>query len=198
MFNLVGWIQTAGYLGIAAIVFGESGVLIGLFLPGDSLLFTAGFLASQGYLHIGLLIPVVFVAAIAGDSFGYALGKRLGPRIFTKKDSFFFHQDHLTRAAAFYERHGGKTIVIARFMPIIRTLAPIVAGVGRMRYGAFLIYNIIGAAAWAIGLTTLGYILGKSVPNVDRYLLPIIALIIIISGLPTLISLAKQKYSKRR
>ena len=133
MFDLIAIIKTTGYIGIFSIIFAESGLLIGLFFPGDSLLFTAGFLASQGFLRISILMAGSFVAAVIGDSVGYSFGLRMGPKIFKKEDSFFFHKDHLLRAQNFYAKHGGKAIILARFMPIVRTFAPILAGVGNMR-----------------------------------------------------------------
>lgn len=192
-FDLITLIKTAGYLGIFFITFAESGLFIGFFLPGDSLLFTAGFLASQGFLGIVPLMVIAFLGATTGDSVGYAFGKKIGPHIFTKEDSIFFHKDHLQRAEHFYNQYGAKTIVIARFMPIVRTFAPILAGVGRMRYGEFVFYNIIGGALWALGLSGLGYYLGSSIPNIDRYLLPIIAGIIFLSILPGIIHIVRNK-----
>lgn len=170
---------------IALVIFAESGLFIGAILPGDSLLFTAGFLASQGLLNIYILVPVLFVAAILGDSVGYTFGHKVGKRLFNKEDSLFFHKKHLVRAEDFYEKHGGKTIIIARFLPVVRTFAPIVAGMGNMRYKRFLAYNVVGAFLWAVCVTLAGYFLGKSIPNVDRYLLPIILFIIFISVAPT-------------
>lgn len=192
-FDLVSLIKTAGYVGVFIITFAESGLFIGFFLPGDSLLFTAGFLASQGFLNIAPLMIVAFLGATIGDSVGYAFGKKIGPHIFIKEDSIFFHKDHLKRAENFYNKYGAKTIVIARFMPIVRTFAPILAGVGRMRYGAFVFYNIVGGALWALGLSGLGYYLGNSIPNIDHYLLPIIAGIIFLSVLPGIVHVARNK-----
>lgn len=198
MFDLVGLIKAVGYAGLAGIVFAESGLLIGFFLPGDSLLFTAGFLASQGFLHIGILVPLLFISAVLGDSAGYAIGYRLGPKVFTKRDSILFHQEHLTRSQLFFEKHGGKAIILARFMPVVRTFAPLLAGVGKMHYRNFLFYNIIGALLWAVGLTLAGYYLGKTVPHVDRYLIPIIIAIILVSASPTLLHLARDKSLRDR
>src|SRR3989344_3150572 len=178
--DLISLIKTAGYLGLFGIVFAESGLFIGFFLPGDSLLFTAGFLASQGFLNIWLLAPLVFVAAILGDNFGYAFGKKVGPAIFRRDDSVFFHKDHLERAKIFYEKYGAKTLVLARFLPVVRTFAPILAGVGQMHYPTFFFYNVFGGFLWAIGMTWLGYFLGATVPNIDKYLIPIILAIIIV------------------
>src|SRR3989344_640871 len=174
MFNLVSLIKTAGYFGLFGIVFAESGLLLGFFLPGDSLLFTAGFLASQGFLNIWILIPLVFISAVLGDNVGYAFGHKGGPLIFTKEDSILFHKDHLERAKVFYEKHGPKTLVLARFMPGIRTFVPILAGVGKMHYPTFIVYNFVGGVLWGIGMPMLGYLLGNTVPNIDHYLLPII------------------------
>ena len=193
MFDLISLIKAAGYFGVFGIVFAESGLFIGFFFPGDSLLFTAGFLASQDFLNIWVLAIGSFVCAVAGDSVGYAFGRRVGPAIFKRENSFWFHRDHLERARRFYERHGGKTIILARFMPIVRTFAPIIAGVGVMRYPKFFTYNVIGGFLWAVGLSTLGYTLGNTIPNVDRYLLPIIALIIFLSVLPSAIHILRDK-----
>ena len=197
-FDLVALIKVAGHLGIFAIVFAESGLFFGFFFPGDSLLFTAGFLASQGYLNIWLLAIGSFAAAVVGDSVGYAFGRRVGPKIFSREDSIFFHRNHLDRARHFFETHGKKTIVLARFMPVVRTFAPIIAGVGAMEYKTFLSYNVIGGFLWTFGLSLLGYFLGRSVPNIDRYLLPIIAVIIFLSILPTLIHLARDEHVRAR
>lgn len=185
-FDLVSLIKTAGYFGVFAIVFLESGMLIGFFFPGDSLLFTAGFLASQGYLNITLLIIGCFIAAVAGDTAGYFIGAKLGPRIFNKENSLFFRKKHLESAQKFYDKHGGKTIILARFVPVIRAFAPVVAGAGKMDYKKFVSYNLVGGILWAIGVTFSGYFLGSLIPDVDKYLLPIVGLIIIASVLPAL------------
>lgn len=177
-------VKTAGLAGVIAVVFAESGLFFGFFFPGDSLLFTAGLLASQGLLPIGWLLIGTAAAAILGDSVGYWFGKKAGPAIFSREDSFFFHKKHVERAQKFYELHGKKTIILARFIPIVRTFAPILAGVGKMDYRTFLSYNIIGGLAWSLGLTSLGYFLGALIPSIDRYLLPIVLLIIAISFVP--------------
>ena len=186
-------IKAAGLVGLFAIIFAESGLLVGFFLPGDSLLFTAGFLASQGFFDITILTLTCFGAAVLGDSFGYAFGKRVGPRIFNKEESVLLHKKHLERASEFYEKHGGKAVILARFMPIVRTFAPILAGVGRMKYATFLFYNILGGLLWAIGLTLLGYWLGSIIPNVDRYIIPLVFLIIFLSFLPPLFHILRNK-----
>lgn len=183
------------YFVLFAIVFAESGLLIGFFLPGDSLLFTAGFLASQQFLGMDITILLVgfFVAAVLGDSVGYSFGKRVGPKLFTKEDSFWFHKKNLAKAQHFYEEHGKKTIVIARFLPVVRTFAPIVAGIGNMEYKTFVVFNIIGGVLWAVGLTIAGYFLGNLIPNIDHYLLPIIIGIIVLSVAPTAIHILKDE-----
>jgi membrane-associated protein len=179
------------YLTVFGIVFAESGLLIGFFLPGDSLLFTAGFLASQPRfgLNIAVLAVGAFIFAVIGDSVGYSIGRNVGRRLFQREDSLLFHKKHLLKAEAFYERHGGKAIVLARFMPIIRTFAPLVAGMGQMHYARFVAYNLIGGLLWGSGMSLAGYFFGSALPaeQVDKYLLPVIFLIIIVSLLPSVI-----------
>lgn len=189
-------LQTVGYLGIAAIVFAESGLFFGFFLPGDSLLFTAGILAAKGYFNLWVLSALCFFAAVLGDNVGYAFGRRVGPKIFTRENSRFFHRHHIERARAFYEKYGKKTIVLARFVPIVRTFAPIVAGVGAMHYPTFFVYNLIGGALWGIGLPVAGFYLHELIPDVDRYLLPIVALIVILSILPPFWHVLRERRSK--
>jgi membrane-associated protein len=184
--NLEETIIAFGYLAVWAIVFAESGLLIGFFLPGDSLLFTAGFLASQPHLFEAHGAPGMDIGILAAGAF---FGSRVGRRLFQREDSIFFHKKHLLKAEAFYEKHGGKAIVLARFMPIVRTFAPIVAGMGRMTYGRFLFYNVFGGLLWGVGVTVAGFYFGRLLPpdEVDRYLLPVIALIVIVSVLPSVI-----------
>lgn len=179
-------IIAAGYIGLFGIIFAESGLLFGIIFPGDSLLFTAGFLSSQGYFNIWSLVGLCFVAAVAGDSVGYTFGKRIGKKFFNRPKSIFFNPENIIKAQAFYARHGGKTIILARFLPGIRTLAPILAGVGEMHYPMFLAYNVVGGLLWSVGLTKLGYYLGSYIPGVDKYLLPIVLFIIIASILPSI------------
>lgn len=190
-FDLIALIETVGYAGLFTIIFAESGVLLGFFLPGDSLLFTTGFLASQGILSLPVLLIGCFIAAVLGDNFGYFFGKRFGGNIFNREDSIFFHKDHIKKAQKFYEKHGAKTVVLARFIPIVRTFAPIVAGVGKMNYRIFLTYNLIGGFIWAVGVQLAGYYLGKLIPDVDRYLLPIIIIIVSSSIAPQIWHLAR-------
>ncbi len=177
-------ISAIGLAGVVAIVFAESGLFFGFFLPGDSLLFTAGLMASLGHFSVFWLWLLCTAAAIAGDSVGYAFGARVGPKIFTREDSLFFHKKHVARTQAFYARYGKKTVVLARFVPIVRTFAPILAGVGKMEYRSFLAYNIVGGALWTTLLVFLGFFLGMAIPDPDRYLIPIIALIIFVSFVP--------------
>lgn len=200
--DLVDFITGLGVLAILFVIFAESGLLIGFFLPGDSLLFTAGVLTHAGILDINihLFVFLLFLAAVLGDSVGYTFGRRVGRKIFKRPDSLLFRQENIQHAEAFYEKHGGKTIIIARFIPVVRTFAPIVAGVGKMRYHTFLAYNLIGALLWAAGITYLGYFLGVFFErigiDIDTVLYPIIALIILASVLPPAIHILKDK--KRR
>ncbi len=195
------WIEQVGpivgHLAIWAIIFAESGLLIGFFLPGDSLLFTAGFLASAQVLNLPVLVLGCFVCAVLGDSVGYLTGNRFGRRLFQKEDSWLFHKKHLVTAQRFYEKHGGKAIVLARFVPIVRTFAPIVAGIGAMRYRTFLSFNVIGGLIWTFGVTLLGYSLGALIPDVDKYLLPIILVIIVVSLLPSIFHLYQEHKANR-
>lgn len=193
MGELQNLIVAFGYLGVASAVFAESGLFFGFFLPGDSLLFAAGFLASQGTFGILPLIFLTAVAAIAGDSVGYWFGRKIGPQIFTKKDSFWFSHDRVEDAHAFFERYGAKSIILARFIPAVRTFTPIIAGVGGMQYGRFLSYNVIGGVLWGIGLPLAGYFLGSTVPGIDTYIIPIIGLIILLSLLPIAYELIHRK-----
>ena len=183
-FNLVELIQQVSYVGLFLIVFAESGMFFGFFLPGDSLLFTAGFLASQRLLNIWVLVPLLVVAAILGDSAGYWIGRRLGGWLERQKDSWFFKREHLQKAQSFYEKHGGKTLILARFIPIIRTFAPIAAGMAVMDYKKFVSFNVFGGLGWAVGMLMAGYFLGSVIPGVDKYLLPIVGVIVIVSLLP--------------
>lgn len=183
-FDLTLVLEAVGYLGLFALVFAESGLFFGFFLPGDSLLFTAGIIAAGGPFSIGIVLPVIFVAAVLGDSVGYSFGRHAGRRLFRRKDSAFFSQKNLDRSRAFYRRHGQKTIILARFVPVVRTFAPILAGVSDMRYATFLTFNVVGGLVWTLLLTLLGYGLGSAIPNVDRYLLPIVLVIIALSFAP--------------
>ncbi len=183
-----------GYLLLVGIVFTETGLLVGFFLPGDSLLITAGLLAGMGSLNIWWLNGVVIAAAILGDSTGYAIGRRLGPRIFTRPKSMLFNPKHVQRTQRFYEKYGAKTIVIARFVPIIRTFAPVLAGVGSMRYRRFLTYNVVGGIGWVVSMTLAGYLLGQTVPNISKHMHELVIVIIVLSVIP----IAVEVYRERR
>ena len=188
-------LNSVGTLGLYAIVFAESGIMIGFFLPGDSLLFTAGLLSATKHVlwPFPLLILGCAIAAIAGDQVGYAFGHRAGPRLFNRPDSRWFKQEHLQRAEEFYERHGSKTIVIARFVPVVRTFAPIVAGASKMEYRKFVLYNIIGGAAWATLMLCLGYGLGKKFPGIGNYLDYAILIIVVLSLCPIAFEYLRQR-----
>jgi membrane-associated protein len=184
-------VRVGGLAVITAIVFAETGLFVGFFLPGDSLLFTAGALAAQGHFSIVLLNTLLIVAAIVGDTVGYWFGRKMGPALFTRSKSLFFNPAHLRRAHDFYEKHGGKTIVLARFMPIIRTFAPVVAGMGKMEYGRFLAFNVFGGIGWVLSMTFAGYFLGQ-VAFVQRHFEAVILGIIFLSILPGLIAAARE------
>ena len=190
-------IEAFGTIGLFVIVFAESGLLIGFFLPGDSLLFTAGLLASQGHLNFPVILVGCFVAAVTGDQVGYAFGNRVGPALFRRPDSRIFKQEYVEKAHAFFEKHGSKTIVLARFVPVVRTFAPIVAGVGKMEYRTFVTFNVVGGLLWAVGVTTLGYLLGETFPWIEEYLLPVIGVIILLSVLPVAYELIKARRTNR-
>jgi len=203
-FDLSSFAATAGPLAailiVALIVFAESGLLIGFFLPGDSVLFTVGFLIQGGvHLHFNIIAAIIifFIAAVLGDSVGYAFGYKLGPKIFKRPNSFLFHQENIERAETFFKKYGAKTIILARFIPVVRTFTPIVAGVGSMTYKTFITFNLIGAALWAMGVTLLGYFLGSVLEKmgikIDDVLLPIIAIILIVSVAPALYHLLKDQ-----
>ena len=188
--QLIAW---AGYLGVTAIVYSETGLLAGFFLPGDSLLVTAGLVASQGLLDIRYLDILLVTAAIVGDNTGYFIGYYAGPRLFKREDSFFFHKRHLERTHQFFDKHGGKTLILARFVPIVRTFAPTVAGVGRMKYRRFLAFSVCGGSLWVMSMTSIGYFLGRTVPNIERHLHILVAAVIVISFLPVINELYKTK-----
>jgi membrane-associated protein len=177
---------TFSYLLIFITIFAESGLFFGFFLPGDSFLLTLGLVASQGHLNLPILLTLCTVAAISGDSVGYATGKRFGPSLFQRPDSRFFKRQHLQRAQDFYQLHGKKTIVLARFTPFVRTFAPILAGAAGMHYPTFLLYNVLGGILWVNSLTLLGYVAGNTVPHIDRYILGIVVAIVVISLIPVI------------
>jgi len=195
-FDLVSVLQTVGYLGLFAMVFAESGFFLGVFLPGDSLLFTAGILASSSYFSIWLIIPIALVAAILGDSFGYYFGNKTRKYLFIREDSWVFSTKNLDKAKQFYLHHGHKALILARFLPIVRTFVPVLAGASDMDYNKFLIYNVAGGILWVFSITLLGFFLGNVIPNIDHYLLPIIIGIIVVSFIPVLFKLIKEHFKK--
>src|SRR6476659_5422954 len=168
IYDVEGLVRTGGLVALVVIVFVETGLLVGFFLPGDSLLVTAGIFAAHGQLDLTLLNTTLSVAAIAGDSVGYGIGRRTGPKLFSRPDSLLFNRKHLVSAQEFYERHGAFTIFVARFMPIIRTFAPVVAGVGAMQYRKFIAYNVFGGIFWVLSMTLAGYFLGTLIPNIQE------------------------------
>ncbi|HUY62807.1 MAG TPA: VTT domain-containing protein [Candidatus Paceibacterota bacterium] len=181
-------VKAGGYLGIAGIIFAESGLLIGILLPGDSLLFVAGLLAAGGFLSFGTLVVIVVLCAILGDSVGYWFGANVGDNLFNKKDSRFFKREYIERTEKFYERYGARTVMLARFVPIVRTIAPILAGAGSMTYGRFLAYNALGGALWGAGVLAVGYFLGSILPGSEHYVLPLSLVIVVLSFLPIVFS----------
>jgi membrane-associated protein len=192
--QLVDSLSPYGEIALWLIVFAETGLLIGFFLPGDSLLFTAGILAGQGKLDIAMVVIGCFVAAVIGDQVGFTIGQKAGPRLFRREDSRFFKQEYVDRTRHFFEKHGPKTIVLARFVPIVRTFAPTLAGVGEMPRRIFFRYNVVGAFIWAVGLTLLGYALGDAIgDNIDTYLLPLVAVIILVSLVPVFLEWRRAK-----
>jgi len=197
-FDLIETIKTVGYVGLFCIIFAETGLFLGFFLPGDSLIFVAGFLASQGFFGPVTLAVILFIAAFTGNMVGYEFGRRVGPKLFSREDSLLFRKDHVTKTKKFYDKYGGKTVMIARFVPIVRTFAPILAGVAEMAYPVFLAYNVAGAALWTAGLVALGYFLGTSVPDIDKYLLPIVLVIVVVSVLPGFIHLYRDSQEMKR
>ena len=188
--TLVRW---GGYVVLVAIVFVETGLLVGFFLPGDSLLITAGLVAATGALDIWWLNVLLIVAAVTGDSVGYAIGAHIGPRLFTREKSWLFNPRHIVRTRDFYARYGAKTIVIARFVPIIRTFAPVVAGVGQMAYRRFVFYNVAGGIAWVVSMTWAGYLLGHAVPNIDRHIHIVVIVVIVLSVIPIGVEIVRER-----
>jgi membrane-associated protein len=191
-------LELFGYVGLGAIVFAESGLLVGLFLPGDTLLIAAGILASQGHLNILGVLLVTIVAAIVGDSVGYAFGKKIGPRLFTRSNSRWFSQDRITEAHRFFEKYGAQSIILARFVPVARTFVPVIAGTSALSYKKFVAYNVIGGLLWAIIVILLGYTLGRVIPNIDTYILPTVIVVSVVSLLPAIMHLRNHRTRKEQ
>ena len=181
-------VKDFGYLGIFTALFLESGVFFGFFLPGEGLFFPAGLLASQGYLNIAGLIIISVLAAVLGNNVGYYTGKKTGPALFNRQKSFFFSPKRVEEAHKFFEKQGPQSLILARFIPAVRTFVPIAAGIGKMDYRKFLLFNGLGGLLWGVGVPILGYTLGKRVPNIDKYLLPVVLVIIVLSALPVLLA----------
>ena len=192
--ELVRW---AGLIGLTAIIFSETGLLVGVFLPGDSLLVTAGLLSARGYLNVYTLVPALMAAAICGNSLGYFIGHTTGPRIFNRENSLFFNKKHAMRAHEFYQKHGRKTIVLAQFMPIIRTFSPVIAGVGGMEFRTFITFNIIGAVVWIWSMVGIGYFLGSYIPGIDQHIEIVVVIVVFISLLPAIIGSYRGRRAKR-
>jgi len=190
---LTGWL---GYAALTAIVFAETGLLVGFVLPGDSLLFTIGVVAGAGQLNLGLIIVLLISASMLGDWCGYLLGRRAGPAIFNRPDSRFFKQEYLQQTEAFYEKHGGKTIIYAKFVPIVRTFAPFIAGVGKMRYIRFLSFDIFGGIGWVCSMTILGYFLGE-IPLVRRHFEKFVVLVVFVSVLPLITQAFRARFARK-
>ena len=191
-------VQAVGYVGMVIIIFSETGILIGFFFPGDSLLVVSGIFASQGSLDMLVLNLLLIPAAVIGDSVGYWIGHKAGPKLFNKEQSFFFRRDYLIKTHNFYEKYGGITIILARFMPIIRTFAPTVAGIAEMKYWDFFKYNVFGGIGWIISMTSIGYFLGNVIPNVDKHIEYIIAIVVFISILPAIIKFISAKIKSKK
>lgn len=195
IYNVPEIIRVGGIVGLAAIVFAETGLMVGFFLPGDSLLVTAGLFAARGDLDITVLNLVAVVSAIVGDATGYWVGLRAGRALYSRPNSLLFRRDHLLKSEQFYERHGGKTIVIARFIPIVRTFAPVVAGAARMQYRQFAVYNIAGGLLWVLSMTLTGYFLGRTIPNIEKNIHLVVGAVIVLSLLPGLIAWLRERRS---
>jgi membrane-associated protein len=197
LYNVPELIRMGGLIGLVAVVFAETGLMVGFFLPGDSLLVTAGLFAAKGDLNIVWLNLALMAAAILGDATGYWIGRRAGRALYSRPNSFFFRKQHLVKTHEFYEKHGGKTIVIARFVPIIRTFAPVVAGAAEMTYRQFALYNIAGGIGWVASMTLIGYFLGRAVPDIDEHIHIVVAVVIFVSLLPGIISIVREKMKAR-
>jgi membrane-associated protein len=197
IYDVKALVMWAGYVGLFAIIFAETGLLVGFFFPGDSLLVTAGLFASTGDFNIVILNLLLIPAAILGNSAGYWIGYKSGPKLFKREQSLLFRKDYLIKTHQFYEKHGGFTIFISRFMPFFRTFAPIVAGIGKMKYSRFTYYNIISAIIWIIAMTLTGFYLGRTIPNVDKHIEKVIVVIVFLSLLPAIIKYIKHKFQKK-
>ena len=197
MFEVSHIIQSGGLPLLAIFLFAEVGLFLGFFLPGDTLLIAAGIYAKQGKLSLTAVILVAAIAAIAGDSTGYFIGRKLGRKVFRKDDGIVFRKDHIEKAEAFYEKHGAKTLLVSHYLPIIRTFTPLLAGVARMDYRKFLLFDVIGDITWAVSVTLVGYYVGSRIPGVDKYILLIIGAVVLVSLVPTIYHIARTHFNKR-
>ncbi len=197
VYNVREIIALFGLAGVAFIIFSETGLMVGFFLPGDSLLVTAGVVAAGGLLDIYWLVPVLICAAILGNATGYLIGAKAGQALYNRPNSFFFRREHLIKTHEFYERHGGKTIILAQFMPIVRTFAPVVAGAAGMTYRRFAAFNVVGAACWIPSMTLIGFFLGSAVPDIEKRIHLVVAAVIFLSLLPAIISIARSKLRRQ-
>ena len=197
VYNVPELVRLVGFYGLILIVFAETGLLVGFFLPGDSLLITAGLFAARGDLNIVALVPALIAAAIVGNGTGYAIGKRTGRALYSRPDSLLFRREHLRMTHEYYERHGGKTIVFAQFIPILRTFAPVVAGVAEMGYTKFATYNVVGAICWVTSMTVAGYALGNLIPNIESRIHIVVAVVIAISLIPPAWAWWKSRRNRR-
>ena len=196
--NVTHVIQSGGLLLLGLFLFAEVGLFLGFFLPGDTLLIAAGIYAKEGKLSIAAVIVVAAVAATAGDSLAYFIGRKVGPRVFRNKDSVIFRPEHVLRAEAFYEKHGPKTLLVAHFLPVVRTFTPLLAGVARMPYRRFLTFDGTGDSFWALSVSLLGYFVGSRIPNIDHYVLLVIAIAVFSTLVPTLFQFARLNLQKRQ
>ncbi len=196
VFDLETLIRTASYFGLFGIVFAETGLLVGFFLPGDSLLITAGIVAAEGYIKLPLVMLACTLAAMIGDSTGYWIGRKLGPLVFSRPENRFLDPKHIDRAKAYFDKYGAKTFIIARFIPVVRTITPTMAGVSRISYKTFLIYSVAASVIWGCGLPLAGFLLGKSIPNLEKYILFVIGAVILVSFIPVVLEYLKHRQEK--
>lgn len=198
IYDVKALVMWAGYIGMFAIIFSETGLLAGFFLPGDSLLVTAGLFAATGDLNIFYLNLIIIPAAVLGDAVGYWIGHKAGPMLFKREQSFFFRKDYLVKTHNFYEKYGGITIILARFMPIIRTFAPTVAGIAQMKYIKFFQFNVWGGIGWVLSMTLIGYFLGRVIPDIDKHIEKVIVIVVFLSISPAIYKYLKHKFSKKK
>ena len=198
LYDVESLIRWGGVAMICAIIFAETGLMVGFFLPGDSLLVTAGVFAAAGHFDLYSMLILVSLCAVVGDQLGYLIGQKTGPALFTKEDSLLFKRSHVLRAQAFYEKYGAKTIVIARFVPVVRTFAPVVAGVGQMQYRRFVTYNVAGGILWVVSMVLTGFLVGTAVPNVNAHIHYVIAAVIFLSVLPAIVEVMRARRNKSK